>query len=192
MPSIGDIANDIEARLDDIKTNTLGTSNNTGTIIGQLTQLDFKVGQINHTAQLGFTNLAQGLAVLIRLGIQNNDLLASNDKQNQTIICWLDHIAHVLCDIKHNTDTEVKLQKEMSATLSHLDDILELVHAREALEVLNQQELEKRLEECCPKEEPAPQPCFENCESPRLPDYQPVKPDWQPIHYTTPPKGEPG
>ncbi len=191
MPSIGDIANDIEARLDDIKTNTLGTSNNTGTITGQLTQLDFKTGQINLTAQLGFTNLAQGLAVLIQLGIQNNDLLASNDKQNQTIICWLDHVAHVLCDIKHNTDSEVKLQKEMSATLSHLDDILELVHAREALEVLNQQELEKRLEECCPKEVPAPQPCFENCESPRLLDYHPVKPDWQPIHYTIPPKGEP-
>jgi hypothetical protein len=190
MPSIGDVANDVKALLEDVKTGAIGTRDNTSTIINQLTQLDAKVGQVNNTAQLGFTNLAQGLAVLIQLEIQNNDLLASNDKQNQTIICWLDHIAHVLCDIKHNTDTEVKIQKEMSATLSHLDDVLELVYAREAMEVMNQHELEKRLEECCPKEVPAPQPCFENCESPRLPDYQPVKPDWQPIHYTTPPRGD--
>ncbi len=190
MPSIGDVANDVKAQLEDLKTNTLQTSNNTGTIINQLSQLDIKVGQVNNTAQLGFTNLAQGLAVLIQLQIQNNDLLASNDKQNQTIICWLDHVAHVLCDIKHNTDAEVSLQKHISATLSNVDDILELVHAREAMEVMNQNELKKRLEECCPKVEPAPQPCFENCESPRLPDYNPVKPDWTPIHYATPPRGD--
>lgn len=186
MPSIGDVANDVKALLEDLKANTQQTSDNTGTIINQLTQLDIKVGQVNNTAQLGFTNLAQGLVVLIQLGIQNNDLLASNDKQNQTIICWLDHIAHVLCDIKHNTDTEIKLQREMSTTLEHVDDILELVHAREAMEVMNQNEIEKRLDECCPKEEPVPQPCFENCASPTLPDYHSVKPDWKPIQYNRP------
>jgi hypothetical protein len=184
MPSIGDVANDVKALLEDLKTNTLQTSNNTGTIINQLTQLDIKVGQVNNTAQSGFTNLAQGLAVLIQLQIQNNNLLADNNKQNTTIICWLDHIAHVVCDIKHNTDTEVKLQTEMAATLSHLDDVMELVHAREAMEIKNQYEMEKRLEECCPKEEPAPQPCFKDCESPKLLDYNPVRPDWQPIRYT--------
>lgn len=191
MPSLGDIANDIEARLDDLKTNTHGTWDNTSTIIGQLTQLELKVDQVNNTAQLGFTNLAQGLAVLIQLGMQNNDLLAANDKQNQTIICWLDHIAHVLCDIKHNTDAEVKLQKEMSATLSHLDHILELVHSRAAMEVLNQEKLEHRLEECCPKKEPVPGPCFENCAAPALPDYNPIKSDWTPIHYNRPAGSQP-
>lgn len=190
MPSLGDIANDIEGRLDDIKSYTLGTRDNTATIINQLSQLETKVDQVNSTAQLGFTNLAQGLAVLIQLGTQNNDLLESNDKQNQTIICWLDHIAHILCDIKHNTDIEVRLEKEMSTTLEHVDDILELVHAREAMEVMNQEEIEKRLEECCPKEEPAPRPCFENCASPALPDYHPVKSDWLPIHFTSTPRGD--
>jgi hypothetical protein len=191
MPTIGEIADEVKAKLDDIKSYTLDTSNHTGTIINQLTQLDIKVGQVNHTAQLGFTNLAQALAVLIKLQTQNNDLLASNDKQNQTIICWLDHVAHVLCDIKHNTDTEVKLQKEMEATLSHLDDVLKLVHAREAIEVGNQYDLEKRLQECCPEKEPEPQPCFKNCESPKLPDYNPVKTDWKPIIYQQQDSGQP-
>lgn len=191
MPSIGEMANEAKALLEDIKSNTLGTSNNTNTIISQLTQLDIKVAQVNNTAQLGFTNLAQALAVLIQLQTQNNSLLADNNKQNTTIICWLDHIAHVACDIKHNTDTEVKLQKEILAELSHLDDVLELVHAREAMEVKNQYDLEKRLDECCPKEEPVPQPCFRDCESPKLPDYTPIKTDWNPIRYPTPTGGQP-
>jgi hypothetical protein len=189
MPSIGEVADDIKAQLEDVKTNTLGTHQNTNTIITQLSQLDTKVSQVNNTAQLGFTNLAQALAVLIQLQMQTNDLLASNNKQNTTIICWLDHIAHVACDIKHNTDAEVKLQKEMLATLSHLDDVVELAHAREALEIKNRQELAKRLEECCPKKEPEPQPCFKDCESPRLPDYNAVKTDWKPIRYATPKGG---
>jgi uncharacterized protein YfkK (UPF0435 family) len=183
MASIGEIADEVKTKLDSINTNILATTNNTSTIINQLTQLDIKVGQVNNTAQSGFTNLAQGLGVLIQLQMQNNDLLASNNNQNTTIICWLDHIAHVLCDIKHNTDTEVALQEEALATLTHLDDVLELVNAREAMEVTNRYELEKRLEECCPKEEPAPQPCFKDCESPRLSDYTPVKSDWKPIRF---------
>jgi hypothetical protein len=183
MPSIGDIANDIETRLDDIKTNTLNTSNNTSTVINQLTQLNSAVVQVNSTAQLGFTNLAQGLGLLIQLEMQSNDLLASNDKQNQTIICWLDHIAHVLCDIKHNTDTELKVQKNISATLTDLDDVFDLVHAREAMEVRNQRQVEKRLEECCGKPDPEPPPCFQNCEAPKLPDYHPIKSDWKPVRF---------
>jgi len=184
MPSIGEVADEIKAQLEDIKTNTLGTHNNTNTIINQLTHL-------NSTTQSGFTNLAQGLAVLIQLQIQNNDLLASNNKQNATIICWLANMAHVLCDIKHNTDTEVKLQKQISATVLHLDDVLELVYPREGMDVKNRYDLEKRLDECCPKKEPEPQPCFKDCESPRLPDYNPIKQDWKPISYERPASNQP-
>jgi hypothetical protein len=172
MPSIGDVANDIETRLDDIKAYTLATRDNTNTIAS--------------TTQSGFTNLAQGLAALIQLQLQNNDLLASNDQQNKTIICWLTNIADVLCDIKRNTDAEVKLQGAISTTLHRLNEVLELVHAREALDVEKREELQKRVEECCPKKDPEVQPCFQECESPRLPDYHPVKIDWKPISYPRP------
>jgi hypothetical protein len=186
MPSIGDIANEAKALLDQINTNTLGTRNNTSNIIDQLTQLNTKVGQLNNTVESGFTNLAQGLSLLIQLQIQNNDLLAGNNRQNETIICWLYKIAHVLCNIKQNTDTELKLQKEISATLSHIDDILELVHAREAMDIKNHYDLESRMDKCCPIEEPKPQPCFEDCESHRLPGYKPINSDWKPIRYEQP------
>lgn len=172
MPSLGDIAHDVETRLDDIKSNTLGILNNTTTII--------------NTEQLGFSNLAQGLSVLVQLQQQANDLLASNDKQNQTIICWLANIAHVLCDIKRDSDEEVRLQKELVKSIEHVDDILTLVHSREAMEVHNQHELEERIEHCCPKKEPEPKPCFSECAAPALPDYHPIKSDWTPIRFPRP------
>ncbi|MEA2345347.1 MAG: hypothetical protein QOF63_3516 [Thermoanaerobaculia bacterium] len=179
MPSLGDIANDIETRLDDIKNNTQG-------IVNQLNQLNGEVNQLNNTDQLGFANLAQGLSVLVQLQQQANDLLASNDKQNQTIICWLANIAHVLCDIKRDTDQEILLQKKLVKTSEHVDDMLTLVHSREAVEVDNQHELEDRIGKCCPEKETEPKPCFSECAAPGLPDYHPVKVDWTPIRFPRP------
>ena len=114
MPSIGDIANDLKGKLDDIA--------------GQLNQLEGEVAQAHHTAQLGFTNLAQGLDLLIHLQVQNNELLAANDRQNATIICWLDHIAHVACETAHDMDASVALQRKMLTALVHVDGVLELAH----------------------------------------------------------------
>ena len=86
---------------------------------------------------------------------------------------------------------EVELQEEISTTLAHLDDILELVHSREAMEVANRYEMEDRLEECCPEEEPEPTRCFKDCESPKLSDYKPSQPDWRPVHYDQPKENKP-
>ena len=179
MPSLGDIANDIQTRLDDIKSNTLGILNNTGTIINQ-------INQVHATEQLGFANVAQGLAILIQLQLQANDLLSWNDKQNQTIICWLANSAHVLCDIKRDTTHQVRLQTKLVSLVEHLDQILTLVHAREAVEVQSQNELKERIGKCCPTKDPEPQPCFAECASPILPDYEPVKVDWTPIRFPRP------
>jgi hypothetical protein len=181
MPSLGDVVNEVKAILDQVNTNTLGTRNNTSTIINQLTQID---GDIH----AGFTNLAQGISVMIQLQAQNNDFLAANDKQNETIICWLHNIANLLCEIKRDSDAEVHMQKTISTTLTRLDKVLELVHARETVEVERQDGLERRMEECCPIKEPEPQPCFSVCESPQLPSYRPIQSDWKPIKFKTSPQ----
>ena len=51
------------------------------------------------------------------------------------------------------------------------------------MEVARRRELESRLEECCPKREPEPRPCFTNCEAPRTPDYAPIRTDWKPVQF---------
>src|SRR4051794_40054129 len=136
MPSLEDVANEIKSILEDERTNTTeikGHTNaikndtaaiktNSDTIVVQLNQLDSDL-------KAGFSNLAQGLQVLIALGLQSNQLSADNNKQNETIICWLTNIANTLCEVKRNTDREVVLQKKLSSTLTHLDDIAELVHS---------------------------------------------------------------
>jgi soluble cytochrome b562 len=190
MPSIETIANEVKAIVIDIRTDTgviktntttikadaTAIKNNTNTIITQL-------NQINATAQSGFSNLAQGINLLIQLQAQNNDLLAANNEQNKTIICELSNIADVLCDIKRNTDKEVKLQTGISRTLTHIDDIFELANGNEAIEVANRYALEAKIAKCCPDKEEPPQPCFEECKPPKTPDYKPIKTDWKPIDF---------
>ncbi len=197
MPSLGDVANEVKALLEDVKANTstikghtnsiksdtAGIKNdasaikaNTTTIINQLNQLDTDMKN-------GFTNLAQGLQMLITLEMQENQLSAENNEQNRTIICWLTNIANTLCDVKRNTDKEVALQADLSATVHHIDDIGQLVHAREAMDVANHDELEDRMNECCPPAEEPVLPCFDPCASPKPIRFKQVKIGWKPVHY---------
>lgn len=184
--SIGDIANEAKAILEDIRTNTLGTRNNTTQLITEMHDLEGRVSQLDETAQAGFTNVAQGVGVLIALGAQANTLAELNDQQNATMICWLDTIAHVLCDIKHDLDTELSVQRAMRERLDHMDAVLALVHARESVEVAARDHLQAEIEACCPPEQPQPQPCFEGCAAPEVPPYRPVPTDWKPIRFTQP------
>jgi hypothetical protein len=167
--SIGQIANEAKAILEDIRTNTLGTRNNTSQIINDL--------------QAGFSNLATGLGVLIQLESQANQLAAANNAQNNTIICWLGNIAHVLCDIKHDLDESLGEQHQMSTRLETIGAVLELVHAREAMEVASRSRLQEKIDACCPPERPEPAPCFEECAAPETPPYRPIKVEWKSISW---------
>lgn len=183
MPSLGDVANEIKAILEDVKSNTGSIKNNTSSIKTNTETIISEIAQLDTDVKDGFTNLAQGIQVLILLGLQENQYLNENNKQNETIICWLTNIANTLCDIKHNTDKEVKLQDDLLTTLTHLDDVNELVHASQAIDVANRYELEKKMEECCPPKSEPLKPCFEPCPSPKPIKIEPIKPDWDPINY---------
>jgi prophage DNA circulation protein len=190
MPSLETIANevkgivtDIKADTSQIKTNTNSIKSDAGAIKTNTATIINEINQLDNDLKAGFTNLSQGLQVLITLGLQANQLLAENNKQNETIICWLTNIANTLCEIKRNTDKEVKLQKDLSATLHHIDDIGELVNGREAMEVANRYELEARMDKCCPPKEEPEVPCFEKCESPKRGQFEPIKSDWKPIKF---------
>jgi hypothetical protein len=161
-----------------IKNDVSAINANTATIINEIHQLDDDVKN-------GFVNLAQGLQVLIALGMQATQLLAENNEQNRTIICWLRNTANTLCDIKHNTDKEVALQTNLAATLHHVDDIGQLVHSREAMDVANHDELEERMNKCCPRKEEPVRPCFDQCVAPNPMRWEPIKTDWRPVKYAS-------
>jgi hypothetical protein len=148
-----------------------------------LNQLQVKVGQVNTTAQSGFSNLAQGLNVLIQLQAQANDLLAANDKQNVAIICWLDHIARVLCDVKTTPTLKFIFRKRWLRPCHTWMLSWNLVHAREAMEIMNRQELEQRLDECCPEKEIPLQPALKIVSRRSFLSISQSGRNWQPIHF---------
>jgi phosphate starvation-inducible protein PhoH len=174
MPSIGDIANQSKALLEKIDVNTKETKTNTAST-------DNHVVQLIGVSQTGFSNLSQGMAVQIALQKQTNDLLDLNARQNETIVCWLKNMAEELCTIARNTTKEVELQKQLNGTLSHLDKILELVYAREAIEVLKRTEIEQRLGKCCPEKEEPLVPCYKECELPKYVPPRPLDIKWKPL-----------
>ncbi len=193
MPSLGDVANDVLARLDDIKSNLDTIKSSTSAMEGDVGAIKIitaatvsQIVQLDTDLKTGFSNVAQGLQVLIALGIQQGQLLEENNRQNDTTVCWLTNIANTLCDVKYNTDKEVQLQTDLSHLLHHIDDMAELAYAREAIEVAKRYELEHRMDECHPPEQEPPQPCFEACQSPTRVRFDPVKTDWQPVRYGQP------
>ena len=186
MPSIGEIANEAKELLQDIKTNTLGTRNNTKQIITQLTDLQNEVVHLDATAQAGFANLAGGLDVLIQLGQQANVLASENVAQNATMICWLGKIAGVLCDIKHVLDASLIEQQHIRTSVGHIDSVLALVHSRETVEIDERDRLQAQIDACCGPETPEPEPCFSDCESPKIPPFRPLPVEWKPIEARQP------
>lgn len=174
MTSIGDVANEMKAILEDVRTNTLGTRNNTSQLVTEVNHLD-------NTDQAGFANLAAGLSVIIQLEQQGNALSAVNNAQNDTIICWLGKIAHVLCDIKHDLDASLAVQQQMSNRLAHMSAVFDLTYAKESIEVSARERLQAEIDSCCGDHPKPPTPCFEDCPKPENPPYHPVPVEWKPI-----------
>lgn len=181
--SIGDIANEAKAILEDIRTNTLGTRNDTTQLISEMHDLEGRVSHLDQTAQVGFGNLAAGVAALVQLGVQANQLAEGNNEQNATMICWLDTIADLLCDIKRDLDASLLVQRETDRRVAHLDAVTSLVHARETVEVDARDRLQAGIDSCCPPGRPEPAPCFAGCPAPDLPPFRPVPIDWKPIEF---------
>ena len=122
MPSIQDVADQINAKLDDINQHTADT-------VSRLDTLDADL-------DAGLGNLAEGLLAIWELQKVTNAVLEHQSGQNDTIICWLTNIAKVSCEQLHVLQAQAELQRSMDAHLGRLESIAHLVHAREYVEVL--------------------------------------------------------
>jgi hypothetical protein len=133
-----------------------------------------------------YTNkvLVWGFGDLVRLADYANQALAQNAKQNDTIICNLEHISKNTCDLVNEAHAQTKLQKVIKHNTTMLADLYAATHAdaalaRERLEKLRE-ELEECRAKCCPPPQPKP-PCdFQPCPLPPKFDTPPPKVDTQP------------
>jgi len=180
MASLSDIANSILNDLNAIQTNTGNTDNDVLQVKADTGALNLKLAHLISVNESGFFNLSQGLYAIVGQQFITNQQLQFEILQNETIICWLQTIANLLCDIKRILEASKEDADQILELLSRLEQILELVHGAEAIEVHAREELEERIEKCCPPEHPEPPPCFEPCEGPKRPP-EVQKPDYRPL-----------
>lgn len=182
MPSLSDIANDVKNTLNQIKTNTQDTADTVALVKGDTADLNTKVADLITVNAQGFANLGAGLSAILQQQQLTNFLLDHQRLQNDTIICWLDNIADVLCRQLHRQNRMVALLGELRGTAGEVRDVLERVHGDEAMAALRQREALAKIEECCPPDEEEPEPCFEPCKRPEFrppnikdPKYKPLR-----------------
>ena len=176
MASLEDVGNDIKAVLQDVKNNTAQTNTELNDVLGA-------VNTLINVDEAGFVNLSTGLAVLIDRANETVALLDDNRKQNDTIICWLTHVAEIECKQLHVLET--------SAAAAGVDgpppaaargDRPARPRPRVRRDPQRRGQPGARVARCCPPDVPEPTPCFEPCPSPK---YRPYKRDdvqFEPLH----------
>ncbi len=162
MPSASDFFAELQganARLDQIKTSVLSVKTSVDAVKTSTDAVHTAVQQVN-------TTLSTGFGQLVTLGVYTNEALAHNAKQNDTIICILEHIEEHTCALVNYADEQTRLQRSMEANTRMLAELYAATHAEAALERQEHEELQKKIERCCPPPKPEP-PCRpERCPKP--------------------------
>ncbi len=189
MPTIQDIANQVNNTLTQINQNTQDTANTLALVKGDTADLNAKMAamdtnlstrldQLHALNQAGFLFLGQGLFALLEEAKKGNSLLEANVQQNQAIICELKNSNDLLCRILHRQNTQVDLQEEIEDHQEKVRGILELVHPGESGEVDRLAQLTAKIEKCCPPKPPEPERCPPTCDVREIKIYQPDDRGW--------------
>jgi len=189
MPSIQDVADQINARLDQINTNTADTAQNTADIRNELVQTNNRLNQVNNTLATGFANVSQGIFALLQVQLAALGLLDHNRQQNDTIICELANSNDLLCNIMRKFGSQLRLSEATLKSVARIEGIVERVHCCEAGDFDRNLELNKKIEACCPPEEVPQEPCPERCRVPVFRERQPAGQDWRPLPAPRQPEG---
>ena len=99
-------------------------------------------------------------------------------KQNEAILCNLNHISKNTCGALNEATEQTRLQRHIALSAERMKEILSSAHSAEALNLERLEHLRRDLEECCPKEPPPPactdKPCLDPGPGPQPPDTNPI------------------
>ena len=182
MPSLGDVANQVLTTLSDIDNKTSGLQTTANDIKADSDDIKTKLDGIRTSLDAGIVAVAGGLFAILESEKLADVLLKDLVGENQTIICLLKTSNDLLCRILHELQKDTAIQTTMRGTLVELEQILELVHARETLEVDRLGLVKAELEKCCPPPLVEPEKCFDPCSEPKIATYEPKGQDWSPPH----------
>jgi len=165
-PTVTDVFNQlvqVNANLDQVEVNTSLISN------------------LNATLNAGFSATVGRLDTIAAIEVEAVKLLFHLTKQNEVIICALEHISRNTCELVNQATTQTELQSEMADDISTVRFLVESTAPAAALEHRRLEEIQEDLERCCPPEKPRP-PC----------DYEPCRGDPGPAKEPELPKRDDG
>ncbi|MCC7371519.1 MAG: hypothetical protein IT306_24075 [Chloroflexi bacterium] len=180
MPSIQDVADQINAKLDQINTNTATSVTIGNGIRTDIGQTNAKLDTLDAHLQAGVSELANGIFAIFELHKATNAILEHQSKQNDTIICLITNTNELLCGITRKLTRQLALSEQTLTSVKRIEGIAERAEPAAAGDYDRLAELDHRLLECCPPEQPKPEACPEPCPVPRDDPYRPKGQDWRP------------
>jgi hypothetical protein len=188
MPSIEDVANQINAKLDAINNNTSATAVNTSDTLAVVTEIRDLSAQANSLLSAvrdelsnGFSNLSHGLFAVIELQRATIHVLDHHRQQNDTIICELVNGNELLCGITRKLTDQLEMSDSTLTAVRRLEGMAERELAGPAGDYDRALELQQRIEECCPPPRQEPEPCPSECDRPDYEQRKPSGQDWEPL-----------
>jgi predicted nuclease with TOPRIM domain len=169
MASISDVfdaLNDVKGKLDQLHVDGTNNGLKIDATNGKLDTVNAKLDVLNTTV----TNVGAAVDARFNQVLQqqqlSNQLVHHLTRQQETVICILEHISQNTCELV-NLET-----KELQATLAIQEhsrmtaEILRGAYPNAALDLVNRDELANKIKECCP-DEVEPPPCqYKACENP--------------------------
>lgn len=163
MASINDVFNELQA----VNT-TLGQIHADGVAeINATNQVKASVDTLDADVKVGFAAALNGLNTIAKIDIEAVKLLFHLTQQADTMICVLEHISKNTCEILTQATIQTQLQTRLRDNADVLRDIAEFAHPDAVLERQRLAELDKKIERCCPPEQPRPACKYEPCLSPK-------------------------
>lgn len=181
MPSIQDVVDQANARFDEASAKLETLVQNTGAIANNTAAINAGVHTMDAHLQSGLANLSGGLFALIQLEKASLALQEHNRKQNDTIICLLDHSNEMLCGITRKLSRQLALSEGILGSVRRTEEIVARVHAGAAADHDRLAALNAKIEECCPPEPPPLEPCPGPCAKPTYRPHDLQGQNWEPL-----------
>lgn len=188
MPSIQDVADQINAKLDQITTNTgqtaagaTQTAANTDQIRDRLDTLNAAVQTLDNHLVAGLSNLAAGLFAIWEVDKASLAQLRHHSAQHDTMICLQENTNDLLCGITRKLTAQLELTRAIAESADRVEGIAERAEPAAAGDYDRLERVRDRLAACCPPPRPEPEPCPTACDKPTLDEQQPKGQDWKPL-----------
>ena len=185
MPSIQDVADQINAKLDAIVQNTsdaVAVGNGIRTDLGVV---DSKLDRLDIDLQAGVSELSNGLFAIWEAQKATNAILDYQSAQNDTVICLIENTNDLLCGMTRKLTRQLELGEQLVASVKRVEGIIERSEPAAAADFDRFAALQRELAKCCPPDPVPPERCPEGCSKTKPRPYHPKGQDWKP---TPPPK----